>query len=658
LARHLDRGSGAGYESIAGWRCDPASAVARRIALTHRSLDMHRRHFLATVAACTVPWHRLHAAAATPRIRPFAASQVRLRPGVMFDAAEVNRRFILGQDPDRLVHNFRKTAGLASSAAPLGGWEAPDNELRGHYVGHYLSACALIWASAGDGQAKQRGDKVVGVLAECQRVRGSGYLSAFPEELFDRLRDNRPAWAPFYTLHKIMAGLLDMHTLAGNAQALEVVKGMARWTARWTGSLGDADMARVLEREYGGMNEVLYNLAAVTGEAEWRDVAHRFDHERLFRPLADGRDELKGLHVNTTIPKILGAARRYELTAEPRYRRIAEYFWHDVTERRAYATGGTSNGESWNADPGVLSTELSGYTQECCATYNMLKLTRQLFSWTGDPGYAEYYERALWNGILGTQHPRDGSKLYYVSLASGYWKLFGAPQADYWCCTGSGSESFAKLADSIYFSDDNGLYVNLFIASELTWRERGVTLTQDTQFPADPKTRLTVKTARPAAFELRIRVPSWVARGGSAKLNGAPIEGFAAPGGYLVLDRTWHDGDRVELSLPMALSASPTPDDPSVQAMVYGPLVLAARMGSAGLRPEVLRAEPTKPRSIPEYKADGLPMPSLTGKAPWLRAEPGKPLAFQTAGPGERRELVPLYQILDERYAVYVKTSG
>jgi DUF1680 family protein len=417
-------------------------------------------------------------------------------------------------------------------------------------------------------------------------------------------------------------------------------------------------MARVLEREYGGMNEVLYNLAAVTGEAEWRDVAHRFDHERLFRPLADGRDELKGLHVNTTIPKILGAARRYELTGEPRYRRIAEYFWHDVTERRAYATGGTSNGESWNADPGVLSTELSGYTQECCATYNMLKLTRQLFSWTGDPAYAEYYERALWNGILGTQHPRDGSKLYYVSLASGYWKLFGAPQADYWCCTGSGSESFAKLADSIYFSDDNGLYVNLFIASELTWRERGVTVTQDTQFPADPRTRLIVKTARPAAFELRIRVPSWVARGGSAKLNGTPIEGFAAPGGYLVLDRTWHDGDRLELSLPMALSASPTPDDPSVQAMVYGPLVLAARMGTAGLRPEVLRAEPTKPRTIPEYKADGLPMPSLTGVAPWLRAAPGKPLTFHTTGPGERRELVPLYQILDERYAVYVKTSG
>ncbi|HEY6179523.1 MAG TPA: glycoside hydrolase family 127 protein [Kofleriaceae bacterium] len=615
---------------------------------------MRRRHFLATLAACALPWRRLHGAAATPRIRPFAVSRVRLRPGPMLDAAEVNRRFVLGQDVDRLLYNFRRNAGLPSSAAPLGGWEAPDNELRGHYVGHYLSACALIWASSGDAQARLRGDKIVTALAECQRARGSGYLSAFPEELFDRLRDNRPAWAPFYTLHKIMAGLLDMHTLAGNAQALDVVKGMARWTARWTQTLGDADMARVLEREYGGMNEALYNLAAVTGEAEWTGVAHRFDHERIFRPLADGRDELKGLHVNTQIPKIVGAARRYELTGEPRYRRIAEYFWHEVTSRRAYATGGTSNGEAWNAEPGILSTELSGYTQECCVTYNLLKLTRQLFTWTGDPACADYYERALWNGILGTQHPSDGSKLYYVSLASGYWKLFGTPLADYWCCTGSGSESFAKLGDSIYFSDDDGLYVNLFVASELTWTERGVTVIQDTRFPVEPRTTLTIKSARPVGFALRVRVPAWTARGGAARLNGKPLDSFAAPGGYLVVDRTWRDGDRLDVVLPMALSASSTPDDPSVQAMLYGPLVLAMRMGTAGLRPDILRAEPTKPRTIPEYKAEGLPMPALTGRAPWLVADGKKPLSFHTAA-GEHREFVPLYQILDERYGVYLK---
>jgi DUF1680 family protein len=623
---------------------------------------MHRRQFLATAAACAaLPWRRLGAAPASGapvRIQPFAASQVRLRPGPVHDAAEVNRRYVLGQDPDRLLHMFRKTAGLASSAAPLGGWEAPDNELRGHYTGHYLSACALIWASTGDVGARQRGDKVVAGLADCQRALGSGYVSAFPPELFDRLRDDRPAWAPFYTLHKIMAGLLDMHTLAGNAQALEVVTGMARWTARWTQTLGDADMARVLEREYGGMNEVLYNLAAVTGERQWREVAHRFDHERIFRPLAAGRDELKGLHVNTTIPKIIGAARRYELTSESRYRHIAEYFWREVTERRAYATGGTSSGEGWGADPGVLSTELGGYTQECCVTYNMLKLTRHVFQWTGDPVCAEYYERALWNGILGTQHPGDGSKLYYVPLGAGYWKLFGTPLADYWCCTGSGCESFAKLGDSIYFRDDSGIYVNLFIASELSWTERGIALIQDTRFPDEPRTRLVIKTAHPVAFELRVRVPRWVARGGSARLNGKPVDGFAAPGGYLVVDRTWRDGDQLEVSLPMALSTSPTPDDPSLRAILYGPLVLAARMGKAGLGPDHLRAGPTRPRTVPEYHGDGLPTPALTGAAPWVRADAAGSLTFHTTGPGERRELVPLHRLFDERYAVYFKVPA
>ncbi len=208
---------------------------------------------------------------------------------------------------------------------------------------------------------------MVGELAKCQQAIGNGYLSAFPEEFFDRLRAGQPVWAPCYTLHKIMAGLLDMHTLAGNAQALDVLKGMARWARGWVEPLGDAAMARVLEREYGGMNELFYNLSAVTGDSNHLSLAHRFDHERIFAPLAEGRDELKGLHANTTIPKIIGAARRYELTGETRSRRIAEYFWREVTNERAYCTGGTSNGENWNTPPGILSTELGGETQEDAA---------------------------------------------------------------------------------------------------------------------------------------------------------------------------------------------------------------------------------------------------------------------------------------------------
>ncbi len=619
---------------------------------------MKRRDFISSLAAVS-GLAALHVPVSDARpllARPFDLNRVRLLAGPFLDALEVNRRFLLAQDENRLLHMFRITAGLPSTAEPLGGWEAPVNELRGHYLGHYLSALAKMSQSLGDADLKARGDRVVAELAACQQKIGNGYLSAFPEEFFDRLRDGKPVWAPFYTLHKIMAGLLDMHTLAGNAQALDVLQGMARWTGRWAQPLGDEHMARVLEREYGGMNELLYNLAAVTGRDSYRELAHRFDHERFFAPLAQGRDELKGLHANTNIPKVIGAARRYELTGEQRYRRIAEYFWREVTTQRAYCTGGTSNGEGWETEPGVLSTELSGYTQEDCTTYNMLKLTRHIFGWTADPACADYYERALFNGILGSQHPRDGEKLYYVNLAAGLWKLFGTPTQDYWCCTGTMSEAFSQFGDSIYFHDDAGVYVNLFIASELQWPERGVRLVQETRFPQEEGTTLRIQTGKPVRFALRIRVPYWTT-GGTAALNGHMLDGFAAPGGYFVLDRTWRNGDTVAVKLPMSLHLHAMPDDPTLAAVMYGPLVLVGRLGTDGLTPDVLRAEPTKPRTVPEYKEKPIAAPELRTRgselSAWIQRGSERELEFRTVGQARQVTLVPFHTIFDERYAVY-----
>ena len=619
-----------------------------------------RRGFLAGAgaAAAALPLARFafgaEAPVTAPGIVPFDLSRVRLLPGPFLDAAEVNRRFLMGMDPDRLLRMFRVTAGLPGPAAPLGGWEAPVNELRGHYTGHYLSALAMRWAGFGDEEAKARGEKLVAELAKCQKAHGNGYVSAFPEELFDRLRRDEKVWAPFYTLHKILAGMIDMAALVGSAQALDVARGIASWTARWTQPLGDAAMARVLEREYGGMNEALYNLSALTGDEDLRDVARRFDHERIFAPLAEGRDELKGLHVNTTIPKIVGAARRSELTGERRYRDVAEFFWREVTGRRSYATGGTSNGESWNAAPGVIAGELSGYTQECCPTYNMLKLTRHVAAWTEGTAPAEYAERALWNSILGTQHPSDGSKLYYVPLASGYWKLFGTPLQDFWCCTGTGSESFAKVGEQIWGRAGEAACVSQYIASELDWKEKKLRLVQETRFPQEASTSLVAHSSEPVRAEIRLRVPEWTEGKASGAINGRAVEGFAAPGSWWTLDRVWKDGDRVTLTLPMRLRFEATPDDPATQAAMIGPIVLAGRLGKKGLTASTIRAEPTKPRTVPEYKLEPVAAPALREGS---LAAAGSMEFRAAAADGRTIDLVALNALFDERYAVYWKTE-
>ena len=593
-------------------------------------------------------------------VHPFELKQVRLLEGPWLTGLETNRRYMMGLDPDLLLHMFRITAGLPSTAEPYGGWEAPNNELRGHFVGHYLSACALMAAQSGDAEIGRRGAGMVSALAECQKAHGDGYLSAFPREFFDRLKSRQRVWAPFYTYHKILAGMLDTWLLSGDREALAVAEGMAAWTARWAEPLSDQELQQILNVEHGGMNEVLYNLSAATGKASYRALADRFAHEKILAPLAEGRDELTGVHGNTNIPKIVGEARRYELEGAARSRAIAEYFWCEVALHRSYATGGSTSGEAWRGEPDHLAATLSGGTQETCTTYNILKLTRHLFTWRPDPLYADFYERAFWNGILGTQHPADGEKLYYTPLEPGFWKLFGTPGQAFWCCHGSGVENFSKPGDSIYFRDARGLYVNQFVASLLDWPERGLVLRQETRFPESDTVTLGVKARKPVRLSLRVRVPYWTAAGGSLALNGAPLDRPLVPGSWLTVERAWKDGDRLELRFPMRLHAAPMPDDPAIQAIMYGPLVLAGRMGTAGITDENRRAEPTAPRTVPDFKhPDPPPMPVLTAKsddpADWITPVEGRPLEFRTAGQSADYTLAPLNRIFDERYAVYWK---
>ena len=603
----------------------------------------------ATIAA-GVP---LPADAAAAPVRPFPLRRVRLLDGPFLAAQERNRAYLHALPPDRLLHMFRQTAGLPSRAEPLGGWEKPDSELRGHFTGgHVLSAAALMVASTGDEALKGKLDAMVAELARCQQALGNGYLGAYPENFYDRLRDHKPVWAPFYTYHKVMAGHLDAYVHCGNQQALAVAEAMAGWAERWTDPLSEAHMARVLETEFGGMGESLCDLYALTGKRRYLDLSYRFDKKVFLDPLADRRDELQGLHVNTHVPQVIAAARRYELTGAERDRAIADYFWEEVTAARSYCTGGVSNREFWRTPPGHLAKELGPTTAECCCSYNMLKLTRHRFAWTADARAMDFYERTLFNHRLGTQNPEDGTLMYYLPLASGYWKFFGTPLGAFWCCTGTGAEEFSKLGDSIYFHDAQGMYVNLFIASEVDWTEKGVRLRQETRFPAEEGTKLTFRTARPTLLSLHLRIPYWATRGGSVKVNGTPLAAFADPSSYLTLTRVWHDRDTVELSLPMSLHTAPMPDDPSLQAMMYGPLVLAGRLGDAGLT-RAMRyggdqiALQGSPAPVPPIRA------SRRDPAGWLEPVAGQPLTFRATGQPAPLTLVPLNQVMNERYAVY-----
>jgi uncharacterized protein len=631
------------------------------------------------------------------KAQPFAMNQVKLLPSVYTQTAEWNRDYMNRLAADRLLYNFRQNAGLpVGDAKPLGGWEAPADgqrgtELRGHFTGHFLSATAQLYASAGDKDAKAKGDYMVAELAKCQQKLGGGYLSAFPTELFDRLdalsgkprvidpATGRPdpkspqlPWAPFYTIHKIMAGLFDMYQLTSSKDALKVVEGMADWADRWSASKTEEHMQEILGDEFGGMSEVLYNLAGATNNDQWAKAGDRFQKKRFINPLAMRRDELRGLHVNTHIPQVIGAARRYELSGDTRFHDVADFFWYEVVSARSYVTGGTSNGESWGGQPRELAHELkmSIATAECCCAYNMMKLTRQLYGWNPDPRYFDYYERLMLNHRLGTIQPKTGHTQYYLSLTPGAWKTFNTEDQSFWCCTGTGVEEYSKLNNSIYWRDHEGLYVNLFIPSELDWNEKGVKLRQETKFPEQPSTTLTFTAARGGELPIRLRIPSWLQTSPVVKINGRALEASASPGSYLTIRRPWKAGDRIELEMPMHLGVSAMPDDPHLQAFTYGPIVLAGDLGAEGLNEKLITGPnaprirrpgfappanrpnatpPAPPIEIPSFRASGDP-PS------WIRPADA-PLTFRTTGQTKDVTLAPISSIFDRRYSVYWTVS-
>jgi uncharacterized protein len=666
LRRVLYGGTALAATQAAGRALTPGMGHDAALALNPSNL-----HLLHLAGNATQSTHSLPALTAIP----FRLEDVSILDPDLLRMREQTLNYLLALDSDRLLHNFRVNAKLPSSADPLYNRESPTNGWRGHYVGHYLSASSQMYASTGDVRIKTKADAMVAELAKCQAQLGDkGYLSAFPESSFDDLEQGRPAAVVWYALHKIMAGLLDVNDHMQNAQALQVLEGMATWTDWRTGRLPEEQMQRTLQIEFGGMGEVLANLSAVTGNPRYLVVAQRFDHHAVMDPAAQGRDTLTTLHANTQIPKFIGAAREFELTGDPHYRDATLFFWQQVALHRSYATGGNSASEHFRTPPDVLASELTDLSQETCNTYNMLKLTRQLFTWQAEPQYADYYERAFLNHILATPNPADGSPLYYLGTQSGQWKVHFIPHEGFFCCCGTGLENFSKLSEGFYFHNEQSLWVNLFFASEVNWREKGITLRQETRFPEEAGTRLLIQTKSPARFTLNVRIPYW-ADGATVTVNGKPFQPIQklAPSSYAKIDRTWKNGDRVDVKLPMRLHLQTIPDDPTLAAIMYGPLVLAGELGTENLDSKRIYSED-------KFLHGGFPaitVPELVGdrnaldkwiqpvSAPSSRvsktvgqkliSQRDVALTFRTVGAGRPQDvtLSPFYRLFNQRYCVY-----
>ncbi len=590
---------------------------------------------------------------------PFPLEDVRILDPDLLRMRDQTVSYLLALDSDRLLHNFRVNANLPSSAQPLYNRESPTNGWRGHYVGHFLSACGQMYASTDDARIKAKADAMVAELAKCQAQLGDkGYLSAFPESSFDDLEQGRPAAVIWYALHKVMAGLLEVYEHCQNPQALHVLEGMAAWTDWRTGRISEEQMQRTLQTEFGGMNEVLANLSATTKNPRYLVVAQRFDHHAVMDPAAQGRDALTGLHANTQIPKFIGAAREFELTGDPFYRDAAQFFWQQVALHRSYVTGGNSVSEHFRTPPDVLASQLTDLTQETCNTYNMLKLTRHLFTWQAASQYADYYERAFLNHILATPNPAEGSPLYYLGMQPGQWKVHFVPFEGFFCCSGTGLENFSKLSEGFYFHNAQSLWVNLFFASEVNWREKGVSIRQETRFPEEAGTRLVVQTKSSTHFSLNVRIPHW-ADNASVTINGKrfrPNEELT-PSSYANINRTWRNSDRVEVNLPMRLHLEAIPDDPKLAAIMYGPLVLAGELGTENLDPKRIYSDD----KFLHGGFSAIAVPELAGNRnsldQWIQAVSAKdkPLTFRTVGAGRPEDvtLSPLYSLFGQRYCVY-----
>ncbi len=613
--------------------------------------------------------------------RPLPLSAVRLTGGPLKNSQDLDAKYLLALEPDRMLAGYRLRAGLEPKAKGYGGWDSVNGkQLTGHIAGHYLSAVSLMYAATSDPRFKERADYLIKELKEVQDKRGNGYLGAITDPqgtdgaaIFERVAkgdirsggfDLNGMWSPWYTLHKTYAGLRDAYRFTGNRTALELEINYAKWAESIVGRMTDAQVQRMLNTEFGGMNEVFADLYADTGDPRWLALSYKFEHRAFTEPLKRHQDNLAGKHGNTQVPKMLGSLSRFAYTGDPGDGYAASFFWDRVVQHHSYATGGHGKDEYFG-EPDKLNDRVDGRTAETCNVYNMIKMTREMFALRPDAFYADFHERALFNHILASQDPQDGWACYMVPVGRGVQHEYERDMLDggFTCCVGSSMESHALHGFGLYYEAGAKLWVNLYAPSTADWKSAGVKLAMETDFPEGESATLSLTVATPKELTIALRRPYWAGTNFSIKVNGELVgpELLAAPGSdgggrrggpssapkaswFVELKRTWKTGDAIAITLPKTLRLEPLPDNARRVAFLWGPLVLAGDLGAEEGRPRGREHD-----AVPVFVSAERPVTD------WLKPVPDKPGRFRTEGVGKDRDVdfVPFYRLHRHTYAIY-----
>jgi uncharacterized protein len=598
---------------------------------------------------------------AEAQMQPFALQEVKLKNGIFKNAEDVDLKYILALNPDKLLAPYLIDAGLPLKAERYGNWESSG--LDGHIGGHYLSALAMMYASTGNAELKQRLDYMISELARCQAKNGNGYVGGIPQGKVFWERINKGdidgssfglnnTWVPLYNIHKLFAGLRDTYEFTQNQQAKQILIGLGDWFIELIKPLNEEKIQQILRTEHGGMNEVFADLYMLTNDKKYLETAQKLNHQAVLNPLLQKQDKLTGLHANTQIPKVIGFEKIASLTKNEELSGAAQYFWQNVSQTRSVAFGGNSMREHFNPVNDFSKMLASNQGPETCNSFNMLRLSKALFLDKNDASYLDFYERTLYNHILSSQHPEKGGFVYFTPIRPNHYRVYSQPETSMWCCVGSGIENHTKYGELIYSHSENDIFVNLFIPSTLNWKEKGVQIEQNTDFPYKNESELVLKTAKSQTFVLNIRQPKW-AENFEILVNGKIFQTSKAGNNYVSLNRKWKSGDKIMVRFKTTTKLENLPDGSNWSAFVHGPIVLAAKTSTTDLvglfADDSRMGHETKGPLYPMNKAYALVDEKGDFKS---KIKPIGNLKFSL----DSLTLQPFFEIHDARYQMYFQT--